>query len=54
MASLRPALRAAGIAVLASHVDDDFLTSLKFREPNRRRLRIYVNDAVPEGSADEV
>jgi hypothetical protein len=54
MASLRPALREAGIAVLASHVDDDFLMSLRFREPNKRRLRIYVNDAVPEGFAYEV
>jgi hypothetical protein len=54
MASLRPALRESGIPVLASHVDDDFLMSLKFREPNQRKLRIYVNDAVPEGSAYEV
>ena len=54
MASLRPALREAGIAVLASHVDDDFLMSLKFRKPNKRRLRVYVDDAVPEGFACEV
>jgi hypothetical protein len=53
MASLRPALRMAGIPVLASHVDDDFLQGLRYRKPNKRRLRIYVNDAVPEGFACE-
>ncbi len=55
------ALREAGIIVLASSMNNDFLSGLelgdeflnglRFMRPNEVKMRVYVNDEVPEGWA---